>query len=322
MAYSWEFKLAAVKAYRYISNLRKVSSIFSVAISTLSRWNFAFKQNRLHLKNSRPSKITSVLVAFIKESLINNPFMTRIKLKNMIQDVFKISVSHTLVGMIIYKSGFTRKKTRSRPCKTMSKENYEEFLSRFTEARRLKKRIVSIDETGFDDTCLPRMGYSPKGSRLVIKHSRISWKRTSVVAAVCSSGQCTHLISETPVNSDIFMEFLESLDLPPESILLMDNVAFHKTKRVREIIASRQWDILYIPPYSPWFNPIENIFSIAKNAYRITNSQNITTERSSSSSRRQMVQRAFATTTPEVITACFKHVDDICNNEISGGTRV
>jgi len=318
MVYSCDFKIAAIKAYNYIASLRQVSNIFSVSISTLSRWNNAARHNTLLCRKSRPSKISDALVTFIKQLLINNPFVTRTALKNIIWDIFGISVSEALVGTCIQKAGFTKKKTRSRPCKEAGTKNIEEFLSEFMEARRSHKRIISIDETGFDDTSLPHMGYSLKGSRLVIKHPRTSWKRTSVTAAVCTSGTIKISPSDKPVNGETFELFLSSIDLPEGSILLMDNIAFHKTKKVRDLVSSRGWKILFTPPYSPWFNPIENIFSVAKNTFRRVNARDINRRGSSSSgiSRHVAVQDAFAAVTSELITSCFRHVDDVCHSTV------
>lgn len=313
MVYPCNFKSAAVKAYEYISSLRKVSKIFSVSISTLSRWNKARTHGTLFHKNTRYSKMSNTVVAFIKQSVGNNPFMTRKVLKNMIYDVFGISASEALVGTVIKRCGFTRKKTRSRPCKFADPHVVENFLSDFTKAVRLQKTIVSIDETGFDDTSLPLMGYSSKGCRLVIKHPRTSWKRMSTMAAVCTSGTIDFSMSDKPVNSEIFENFLSSLNLPKDSVLLLDNIAFHKTKKVRALANTRGWQLLFTPPYSPWANPIENVFSVVKNTFRHVNARDIIQGVSSSAmTRRIAVRDAFATVTPELIMACFRHVDDLC----------
>ncbi|PNH01358.1 hypothetical protein TSOC_012764 [Tetrabaena socialis] len=61
-----------------------------------------------------------------------------------------------------------------------------------------------------------------------------------------------------------FVEFLRRLSIPERSIILLDNVAFHRSKAAREMAAQRNWTLLFVPPYSPWFNPIEGIFSIVK----------------------------------------------------------
>lgn len=210
-----------------------------------------------------------------------------------------------------------KKKTRSRPCKVTGKQNVDEFLFKFMEARRCQQTIVSIDETGFDDNSLPCVGYSPKGSRLVIKHTRTSWKRTSAIAAICTSGTSNYSLSDKPVNGDTFECFLASLDLPVGSLLLMDNIAFHKMKKVRDLVSTKGWQILFTPPYSPWFNPIENVFSVAKHAFRSANARDLAQGVSSGVARHAAVRNAFASVTPELVAACFKHVDKVCLSEIS-----
>ena len=61
---------------------------------------------------------------------------------------------------------------------------------------------------------------------------------------------------------------MKKLDLPINTIILIDNVRFHHSKEIKSYAKTKNWDLLYIPPYSPWFNPIENIFSMVKNKYR------------------------------------------------------
>ena len=254
-------------------------------------------------------------MAFMKQSVGNSPSTTRKVLKHMIYDVFGISASEALVGTCIKRCGFTRKKTRSRPCKIADPHVVDEFLSDFTKARRLQKTIVSIDETGFDDTSLPLMGYSSKGCRLVIKHPRTSWKRMSATAAVCTSGTINFSLSDKPVNSERFENFLSSLNLPKDSVLLLDNIAFHKTKKVRALANTRGWQLLFTPPYSPWYNPIENVFSVVKNTFRRVNARDIIQGVSSSAiTRHSAVRDAFASVTPELVAACFRHVDDLCRS--------
>ena len=75
-------------------------------------------------------------------------------------------------------------------------------------------------------------------------------------------------IEQTPYNIKSFLVFLKQLDLPQNTILLMDNVRFHHSQEVKNYIESKEWKTLYTPPYSPWFNPIENVFGIIKNNFR------------------------------------------------------
>ena len=310
-----DYRIAAMKAYSYLSNLRKVSKIFSVAISTLSRWNRASRENISHVRKQRSNnKASDALVAFIRHHLEHNPFLTRKELKTSISDVFGISVSTTLVGVSIHRAGMTRKMTHARPSKPVDVTTYKDFLIKYRRIRNAGRHVVSIDETGFDDSSLPHMGYSRKGCRLVIKHSKTSWRRTSAVAAISSIGTRKTLLSERPVNGDTFLRFLGSLDIPSGSIILMDNIAFHKTQSVKTFTESKGWELLFTPPYSPWFNPIENVFSVVKHSFR---GMNVRDENDSSSLQRIInIHESFETATAELITACFMHVDEVCRSAI------
>jgi transposase len=69
-------------------------------------------------------------------------------------------------------------------------------------------------------------------------------------------------------NTTAFLAFLQSFDIPKNTVLLMDNVSFHHSKVISEYVKSVGAFILFTPPYSPWFNPIEMCFSIVKKHFR------------------------------------------------------
>ena len=68
------------------------------------------------------------------------------------------------------------------------------------------------------------------------------------------------------VNSAIFAEFVRSL--PASRPIILDNCAIHKTQAVRALCAEKHIDLLFTPPYCPWYNPVEFAFSEIKAAYR------------------------------------------------------
>ncbi len=70
-------------------------------------------------------------------------------------------------------------------------------------------------------------------------------------------GNNKYKIQNTPFNKTSFVDFLKTLDLPKNTIILLDNVSFHHSKEVINYIKSKMWNLLFIPPYSPNFNPIE-----------------------------------------------------------------
>ena len=93
------------------------------------------------------------------------------------------------------------------------------------------------------------------------------WKTTTFIAGLRSSGIVAPYVVDCPVNRDIFEAWVEQAllrKLRPGDIVVMDNLSSHKGPRVRALIESRGASLLYLPPYSPDFNPIENAFAKLK----------------------------------------------------------
>lgn len=104
-------------------------------------------------------------------------------------------------------------------------------------------------------------GYSPKGQVLAIKRNQPRITTTSSLVIV---SDCEIVGLHGSFNTERFCTFLESLSLPAGSVILLDNVRFHHSVLAREIVERKAWQFLFTPPYSPWFNPIEGVFSIIK----------------------------------------------------------
>ena len=90
------------------------------------------------------------------------------------------------------------------------------------------------------------------------------WKTTTFIAGLRSSGIIALYVVDCPVNRNIFEAWVEQAllrELRPGDIVVMDNISSHKDPRVRALIESCGASLLYLPPYSPDFNPIENAFA-------------------------------------------------------------
>lgn len=114
-------------------------------------------------------------------------------------------------------------------------------------------------------------GRAPRGERLVAKVPHGHWKTTTVVAALDVAGVRCSMQIEGPIDADSFEAFVEHVLAPglaPGDVVVMDNLSSHKGPRVRRLIESRGAQLVYLPPYSPDFNPIELAFSKIKQALR------------------------------------------------------
>ena len=90
---------------------------------------------------------------------------------------------------------------------------------------------------------------------------------TSSVCCTYSDGTFVKKNIHGSFNTERFLDFLNTLDTKKDDVVLMDNVRFHHSKVVAELLKQKNLDVLFVPPYSPWFNPIELCFSIVKREY-------------------------------------------------------
>jgi transposase len=114
-------------------------------------------------------------------------------------------------------------------------------------------------------------GRAPRGERLVDKVPHGHWKTTTLIAALGISGMRCSTVVDGAVNGDVFEAFVEQV-LVPElrrgDVVVMDNLSSHKRRRTRQLIESAGARLVFLPPYSPDLNPIENIFAKVKQLLR------------------------------------------------------
>lgn len=125
-------------------------------------------------------------------------------------------------------------------------------------------RLVFLDETWTKTNMTRPRGRSPCGTRLTAKVPHGHWKTTTFLAALRTSGLTAPLVIDGAINGELFLAYVRQQLVPtlrPGDIVIMDNLASHKKAGVREAIESAGATLLYLPPYSPDFNPIENAFS-------------------------------------------------------------
>ncbi|UPT84904.1 IS630 family transposase [Bradyrhizobium barranii subsp. apii] len=129
------------------------------------------------------------------------------------------------------------------------------------------ERLVFIDETSANTKMARRYGRSPRGERCRAAIPHGHWKTTTFTAGLRSDGLIAPLVLDGPMDGDAFLAYVEQLLAPslrPGDTVIMDNLPAHKVHGVREAIQAVGASLLYLPPYSPDFNPIEMAFSKLK----------------------------------------------------------
>jgi len=117
----------------------------------------------------------------------------------------------------------------------------------------------------------PLYGWAEIGKRVIDFVPHGHWKTTTFLAALRHDGLTAPLVIDGAINGELFLTWVKQELLPTlceGDIVVMDNLSSHKVAGVKEAIESVGAKVLYLPPYSPDFNPIENVFSKLKTLVR------------------------------------------------------
>lgn len=109
-----------------------------------------------------------------------------------------------------------------------------------------------------------RYGRCARGARLVDHAPHGHWKTTTFLAALRYDGLTAPLVVDGAINGKIFLAYVQQQLVPvlrPDDIVIMDNLSAHKVDGVRQAISAAQATVVYLPPYSPDLNPIEQVFA-------------------------------------------------------------
>lgn len=140
---------------------------------------------------------------------------------------------------------------------------------------KTKGSIIYIDESGIDHNEVKSRSWSSIGKPIQSEQYGYRYKRTTLIAWVRGDTILAPFRFEGSTNTEVFNTWIEqclSIELQEGDVVIMDNASFHKSEKTRELIEQRGALLLYLPPYSPDFNPIENYWALLKLYVRKYNS--------------------------------------------------
>jgi transposase len=130
------------------------------------------------------------------------------------------------------------------------------------------KRLVFVDECGTNITLTRLYARAPRGERAFGKVPRNWDKNVTLIAAMSAEGMGQAMSVEGATDGAAFEAYVRHYFLLPTlkegQVVVMDNLQAHKSTRVRKLIESVGASVLFLPPYSPDFSPIEEAFSKIK----------------------------------------------------------
>ena len=129
------------------------------------------------------------------------------------------------------------------------------------------ERLVFVDEMGTNTSLTPLYAWSRRGERALCSVPRNWGANITLLASMTAEGMGECLAVEGPTTREVFEAYLKRVLAPslrPGQVVVMDNLSSHKGSRVRELIEQRGCELIYLPPYSPDLNPIEEAFAKLK----------------------------------------------------------
>ena len=167
------------------------------------------------------------------------------------------------------------------------------------------RQWVVVDESGVTTEMTRRYGRAPCGERAREATPAGHWRTLTLLGAMTTEGLLATMTIESPTDGDVFVAYLDQVLCPrlqPGHIVVMDNLAAHKVAGVRERIEAAGAQLLYLPPYSPDFNPIEKCWGKVKQSLRSAKARTL-------EALEAAVGEALTTITPQNASAWFRHCE-------------
>jgi len=159
---------------------------------------------------------------------------------------------------------------------------------------------VFLDESGVTTEMTRRYGWAPRPERVSEAVPAGHWRALTVLTP---AGVLASMTIESPTDGDVFLAILEQVlgpRLQPGHVVILDNWSAHKVEGVRPLVESRRAQLLYLPPYSPDFNPIEPTWAKLKQLLRGIKARAL-------EQLEPAIAQALAAISPQNARAFFRH---------------
>ena len=302
MAYSIDIINLAISYYKRGFNLSEISKIINVSLISLKRWNeiynfsdCCFLKDKIKIiRESKINKYKDLILDVIKKDYK----VTLKELKEKINNDASVSTIHRMLKneKITYKK--TNNKLVFKDLESINNDrkewiknkNINDFLNG-----------IHVDESSFCIGDIKNYGYSKKGKRIEnIKPAR-SRERYSLLLAISRNKIMNYKIYKNSITSNEYLSFLSELNNEGNINVFQDNARIHHSVKVKNYCKSSNINQIFNPAYTPEFNPIENVFSCIKTAFRKLNHDNIIKD----------IKESINCITSEILNNCYRNAKKI-----------
>ena len=271
-AYSEDLREKVVEAVERGMKKCEAAYTFGLSLSSVKRYVGAACEGRSLRPKKQPGmrpKIDSNGRRLLEADLQERPAATLSQRHEFLEGVAGIRVSESTISRVLKRLGFTRKK------RSMGASERDEWLRaawRAMVATTLDvRRLVFVDECGTHTSLASLHAWAPRGRRAYAKVPRNRGKNTTLLARMSAEGMGPCVAVEGTTTAEVFEAYVEQALVPmlkEGQSVVMDNLSAHKGKKVCQLVEARGCQLLFLPPYSPDLNPIEEAFSKVKACLR------------------------------------------------------
>src|SRR5215216_6587524 len=246
----------------------EAAKTFGVGISSVKRYVATYREGRSLAPNKRPGskpKLDEGARRLLESDLEEPPAATLPQRREYLRTVCGVEVSDSTLSRMLGRMGWSRKK---RSVGASERDVWLRAAWRVMVASATEpERLVFVDEMGTNTSLASLYAWSRRGQRALCSAPRNWGANVTLLASMSLLGIAPSLAVEGATTKAVFEAYVERVlapELKPGQIVVMDNLSSHKGSRVRELIEERGCTLLYLPPYSPDLNPIEEAFAKLK----------------------------------------------------------
>ncbi|MBF0561231.1 MAG: IS630 family transposase [Alphaproteobacteria bacterium] len=269
--YSMDLRTRIMRGIESGQSVRAVGAAFSVSPSCVVKLAQLFRRTgTLEAKpqggDRRYNKIEAHR-AWLLEQISNTPDMTLEEIRERLHGETGMLPSISTIWRFFDRHGISLKKTAH-----ASEQERPDVKAARTEWKSNQlnldpSKLVFLDETAVTTNMARMRGRCKRGERLVSAVPFGHWKTTTFVAGLRHDGIVAPLVIDGPMNGKMFVAYVQQFLAPtlaPGDTVVMDNLSTHKVAGVKDAIEARGARVLYLPAYSPDFNPIEQVYAKLK----------------------------------------------------------
>lgn len=247
--------------------------MFDVGTATLKRWRRMGRETgSLQHRPMGGARGTVATAERLEKAVDEKPDRLLRELVTWFLDHLRVVLSESGLCRALQRAGFARRK------KVV--QAVERNAPHVVEARRAflaeiagcdPERLVFLDESGCQRGMIRRIAWRRAGSAVIGKSTRNRGTVTTILSALSVRGIVATMFGEGATTGEVFLAFLRDVLLPELTagdVVVMDNLGAHHAGEVVDILHAAKIRVIFLPPYSPELNPIEEAWSKLKTAVR------------------------------------------------------